>query len=257
MGCELMENYRRLPLSGLCNARDLGGFFTLDGKLTKYHRFIRSEVPSSVTTEDIDFLIDYGITLSIDLRGEIEHEKLPNLIQQSGKFRSLKFSIFNTQVAKGAGIKQNEPFKNWGTMYVAMCNDSKPWVRDVITAISENDGGVIYNCTTGKDRTGIITAMLLGIARVPNDDIIADYCVSEVYLRQKYIDLFNKRPPMGPNFGNGAESSLDDPFFSTSHVNMRTLLESLENEYGGIIPYLKDAGLTEDVISAVRSKLID
>ncbi len=253
----MMENYRRLPLTGLDNARDLGGFCTADGRLTKYHRFIRCEVPGSVTEDDIKFLKEYGITLNIDLRGEIEHEKIPNLLQACGQFRALKLPSFNAQLAKGAGIEQDKPFENWGSMYIGMCDRSKQWIKSVLEAIAENDGAVIFNCTTGKDRTGIISAILLGIAGVSHEDIIADYCVSQVYLRRKYIYLFHKRPPMGNQYDDKTEGNLDDPFFSTSPDNMRMLLAHLDENYGGILGYLKEADVSEETIFAIRAKFVE
>ena len=253
-----MKNYRRLPLEGLDNARDLGGFCTSDGRMTKYHTFLRCEVPGSVTEGDIQFLLDYGVTLNIDLRGEIEHEKIPNLLMSCGKFHALKLPSFNPQVAKGAGVEQEKPFVRWGEMYIGMCERSKPWIKEVVEAIAENDGAVIYNCTTGKDRTGIISAVLLGIAGVAKEDIIADYCVSEVYLREKYIYLFNKRPPliMG-DVKEGNEGNLDDPFFSTSPTNMRMLLDHLEQNYGGIPGYLKQAGISDETVNIIRERFVE
>ena len=75
-----MANFKRLPLEGLVNARDLGGFPTKDGRVTKYGVFVRSEVPKALTENDISFLRRYGVSLSLDFRGTQEIKNLPSAL---------------------------------------------------------------------------------------------------------------------------------------------------------------------------------
>ena len=71
--------YRRLPLEGLTNARELGGWNTPDGGQTRHRVYLRTEVPNRVTEKDKQFLRDYGVVMDIDLRGSSELEDLPDL----------------------------------------------------------------------------------------------------------------------------------------------------------------------------------
>ncbi len=252
-------HYRRLPLQGLCNARDLGGYPAENGRITKFGAFIRSEVPSHLTPEDMDFLKNYGVKMSIDFRGARELEKAPSRMAAAGWAEYRHCPMFNETVARGAGLEQKGPVKPvpdgddlWKKMYVSMAEEHKSWVKSALETAAGCSGAVMYNCTTGKDRTGMFSAFLLAIAGVGDLDIIADYCVSQVYLRPMYSTMFHLLP------GRATESGpdLSDPFFKTQPENMETLLEHFNKNYGGTRAYLASCGVTEDVMELLRNKLV-
>ncbi|SHI19779.1 protein-tyrosine phosphatase [Sporobacter termitidis DSM 10068] len=248
--------YRRLPLRRLYNARDLGGYPTRDGGTTRFGVFIRSDAPKNLTEGDLAFLKNYGVTDSIDFRGAREITAEPSCLRNVGWIRYLQSPTFNEQVAfatrgAGAGAPPVSAFVDWGAKYIEMADDCMGWVRETLEFCAAADGAVLYHCTTGKDRTGIISALLLGLADVPEEDIIADYCVSEVYLRAVYEGLraaFLKRFPTEP-------VSLADPFFKTAPANMAALLAHLKDKYGGIGPYLAACGVKEVVCGQLRRRL--
>lgn len=252
----VITHYRRLPLQGMINTRELGGFAAENGKVTKYGRFLRSEVPDTITGDDIAYLLKYGVTMDVDLRGSEELRLIHNLLDSVDGIDYRHVPSFQEQSAAGAGVKQHAPFVSWGVLYTEIVDRSPDWVKKCMEAFAECTGCCIYNCTTGKDRTGIITAMLLGLAGVPYEEIIADYCVSEVYMRSKYIALSEKMPPMPGDFGGNREG-LNAPFFRTLPDNMRMLLEHLDQNYGGIPAYLRSCGLSEEVLQTVKAKLLD
>jgi protein-tyrosine phosphatase len=251
-----MTYYRRLPLEGLSNARDLGGF-AFPGGTTKYGSFIRSEVPNEITKSDIEFLIQYGVCMSIDFRGDVELERLPNLLSKEAAIDFRHIPTFNSQVARGAGISRDHPFVRWDELYIQMCDGNRDWVKNVFHAFAEARGAVMFNCTTGKDRTGIMTALLLGLAGVSHEDIIADYCVSEVYMRSRYLKLFNAMPPLMVSDSEKPDENLNDPFFRTSPDNMRRLLDHIDKAYGGIRSYLVSCGIDNDILDRVCHMLTE
>lgn len=247
--------YRRLPLTGLINARELGGYPTENGGITKYRVFIRSEVPRNLTVSDVAFLRDYGIKTSIDFRGNKEVARQPSYLKDVDWITYLRSPTFNRQVAFGSRPPEGGPpvsaFVDWGEKYVEMAENCKIWVRETLDLLLRSDGAVIYNCTTGKDRTGMISALLLGLAGVSDDDIVADYCVSQIYLTPVYIELrkaFLKQWPL-------EELHLTNPFFKTDPENMSALLAHFKEKYGGVTAYITDCGLSDAVQTALRRKL--
>ncbi len=248
--------YRRLPISGLLNARDLGGYPTNDGRITKFNTLIRSEAPLKLTDKDLEFLREYGITTSIDFRGDREVERQPSSLKDIEWLRYLRSPTFNEQVAFGSRKKEQGPavtsYVDWGEKYVEMADGCKDWVRRTLELISESTGGVIINCTTGKDRTGMISALLLGLCGVSNDDITADYCVSEVYLTPVYEDLIRIYLEHWPD----ETVRITDPFFKTSPKNIQRLLGYFEKEYGGVTGYVTACGVRDDSIGSIRRKLV-
>jgi protein-tyrosine phosphatase len=252
-----MENfYRRLPLTGLKNARDLGGYPTRDGGATRYRTLIRSEAPLKLTEADLAFLREFGVKTSIDFRGDREVERQPSVLKDAGWVRYLRSPTFNEQVAFTSRQTSKRPavssFVDWGEKYVEMAEGCRDWILTTLTLIAQSEGAVLFNCTTGKDRTGMISALLLGICGVSNDDITADYCVSEVYLTPVYEELIRTFLEYWPN----ETVSIADPFFRTSPKNMQRLLAHFDERYGGVEAYVRACGAGEAVLQSIRRKLI-
>jgi len=258
--------YRRLPLQKLHNARDLGGAPVYrDGRCigaTRFGVFVRSAVPSELPQSDIDFLTEYGITTEIDFRGDEEVGRKPSSLVGTG-IKYVRCPTFNEQVAFAArnaakeAANLNKPavtaFVRWGEKYVEMADDCQDWVRETLQALAAVDGCALYNCTTGKDRTGIISALLLGLAGCADEDIIADYCVSEVHLQEVYAPMlmaYNQR------FTDEETATVDSPFFKTEPMSMAQLLIHLNNNYGGIAQYVRTCGVSDDTVARLVAKLV-
>ncbi len=93
-----------------------------------------------------------------------------------------------------------------------------------------------------------MTALLLGLCGVADEDVIADYCVSQVYLRWIYDRMKAK---MGPE-----RAAEQDPFFVTAPENMETLLKHLNEDYGGVPGYLRACGVSEETAAALKARLL-
>ena len=246
--------YRVLPLNGLVNARDLGGYATKSGGVTKFGRFIRHEVPVGLTESDLVLLKEYNVTDSIDLRSTKEATSRKSELASVPWIHYSNIAMDSRQAASGAAMRIEE-FVRWGEFYIRMTDKNDEWLRSVLTTMAEAPGAVMFNCTTGKDRTGIISALLLGLAGVSDEDIIADYCLSQVYMRSKYLELCKTLPPMMLSDGTEWEYDLDHPFFQTSPDNMAVLLNHLYKNYGNIEGFIKNCGISDEIIEKLRQKL--
>ncbi len=251
-----MPIYRRLPFSNLKNARDLGGHPLKGGGCTKWNTFIRSELPRQLSGEDLALLQSLGVTDSIDLRGELEVTRTPSALSKVPGVRYHHCPLFDAKAAAIAGgaeepKKRVEDGRAWGEAYIDMAEAQKDWVCRVLAIAAKTAGCVMYNCTTGKDRTGLLTALLLGIAGVDDRDIIADYCVSQVYMFPIYREMEQFFPFKTPDGG----LDLTNPFFKTSPDNMEALLNHMQEKYGGVAGYALACGAAEADLDAIRKKL--
>jgi len=260
---------RRLPLEGLYNARELGGFPTADGGVTAYGVFIRSELPRKLTRGDMDYLKSYGVTHSVDLRGDMEVSRLPSMLRDVDWARYSHVPMFTDQAAYASQEKDGPQnpnkhmrppataFIEWGQLYIEMIEKFKDWTRRVLDIAANESGIMLYHCTTGKDRTGMLTALLLSIAGVSQNDIIADYCVSQVYMRPVYLELMELMPPLNDENGKPIHPTIDSPFNQTAPENMRKLLDHLNSTYGSVINYILSCGVTQDTIDKIKAKLTE
>ena len=240
-----MHSTRRLPLEGLCNARDLGGY-AADGGVTRFGVYVRCEAPCGLPAGTVRALQDYGITRSVDLRSCKE-----SLLRPSSLLEAME-CISCPQGGDAETFRTSE-FVDWEAIYIRRCEDNRPWVRRLVELAAEQTGGVLFHCTTGKDRTGMAACFLLSIAGVSREDIAADYCVSEVYLQPVFDAMRSGSLPFRPGDG---PSHYDESIFHTPSSAMLGLQDYLCREYGSVVGYLRTTGLGDNVFRAIREKFV-
>ncbi len=260
-----MAHFKRLPLDGLVNARDLGGFPTRDGRVTRYGVFVRSEVPGRLTERDIRFLKDYGITLSMDLRSGQEARAVPSALASVEGIAYMHCPMMSGDAAAASPKGEEGPGRpppgvdkrffdiEWAPVYIQILENGRDWVRRALTAAAEWEGGIHYHCYTGKDRTGLFTALLLGLCGVDSRDIMCDYALSMTCLLPFY-----EKMDIGPIFTK--EDGTPDytrGFYRTDPQTMETVLRHLEESFGGVAGYVRGCGVSEETISRLRRKLTE
>ena len=263
-----MKKARRLLLKGLYNARDLGGFPTADGGVTKFGVYIRSEAPCDLPDDDISALKDYGVTASIDLRGSGEKNSRPSSLK--GVMDYIEKPLFNEaaiyddkdrETSRDEGAKPPEPkhghIQDWGEQYKQMAEEARSWAIDVLDIAANCDGGLLYHCTTGKDRTGLFSCYLLSICGVAREDIAADYCISQIYLAPVYARMRSGKVDLGPPPGGADLPPMEESFFKTPPEAMLTLIDYLVDKYGSVVDYLRLIGVSEDTMDKIKNKFVD
>lgn len=249
-----MRHTRHLLLKQVYNTRDLGGFSTLDGGRTKFGLFLRSDAPCDIPEEDIQILLDYGVTATMDLRSDGERKARPSSMRERAAY--YEASLF----AEAAIYNQAPPpiSGSWLEKYIDMAESSPKWAIRTLTIAAQQEGCLLYHCTTGKDRTGLLTCYLLSIAGVPKEDIAADYCVSELFLEPVYARMRAGMLEPGTPPGNHHPSSADDDsFFHTPASAMLGLIGYMEETYGGVAAFLRRIGLSQAVIQQLRDKFVE
>jgi protein tyrosine/serine phosphatase len=110
------------------------------------------------------------------------------------------------------------------------------------------DGAVVVHCHAGKDRTGIVVALLLRLAGVPIDEIAADYALSGERLRPRHERWFASAE-------SEEERARIERIAATPLKSMQAVLEALDEQYGGVERYLLDGGLSPETLEAARARL--
>ena len=243
-----MNFTRRLPIDGLSNCRDLGGFAAANG-VTRYGVFLRSEAPCDLSAEAIEQIKEYGLKQSFDLRSEAEIQWRPSALTDALPYRPIPLS-------GGAETfdKKNLPAGefSWDKVYINRAIKHRDWFRDAFTACAEAEGMVLYHCTTGKDRTGILTCCLLGAVGVSREDIAADYCLSQVYLQKMFAAMRD-----GSLTIRQGPSNFKPYVFQTPFTAMFGFYDYLTETYGSVRGYLLDIGVTEDTFAKLEEKFIE
>ena len=176
-----MTNLKHISLEKAHNLRDLGGYPTADGRMTKWGVLYRSDSLAVLTEQDWAVLQKRNVKTVIDLRSSGEAASAP--IRTPDGVECLHFSLMkeldgNVQSASMETILQSMKLDYVKTLY-----GNPSCASEIMNTINERveNGAIVFLCSAGKDRTGIIAALSLYLCGVAREDIIADYIVSATY----------------------------------------------------------------------------
>ena len=232
-----MTEKRRLELENIINCRELGGYSGKYGT-TAYRRFLRCSVPAVPTKNDIKALLDYGVTTIIDLRGNEESITTPTGFESIPGINYHHVSLFEINVANNEFVAMT-----LAESYEYIIDNYSQAIKKVLGIIADApDGVVMYHCFFGKDRTGIMSMLLMHIAGLPLEDIIADYQLSYTYLLP-YI--------------NTHRDTLWDVDASMHYSLPETIAEVINHineKYGSVPEYLTHSGVETEIIEKIRKR---
>src|SRR5438093_751648 len=182
---------RDLIWDGCLNVRDLGGHPTEDGTETRFGSVVRADSINQLSPQGWKALAEYGIRTVIDLRGDHEREDDPA--------RELEVDVHHVPFMDASEAEWEEIAGELERLdelpvadatreaYLIFLERFKPNVGATVRAVAKAPaGGIVVHCVGGKDRTGLLTALLLQVAGVPTDDIAADYALTEDRLRPRH-----------------------------------------------------------------------
>jgi protein-tyrosine phosphatase len=223
---------RQIVFQATHNFRDLGGFRTSNGREVRWRRLFRSDALHHMTASDQAYARDtLGIKTVIDLR-EARGMKAgddPPLGSSLIQLRNIPVPCTPTRILAG------DPSRSLADGYLLClgCSDVQQSIVDTLTAIAETNGGpAVFHCSLGKDRTGLISAMLLGILGVSEADIVADYALSAGSVTQ-ILDKFRSDPETAAWI-----DSTPPQIFQALPETMEQVLLALNKQYGSIRAYV-------------------
>jgi protein tyrosine/serine phosphatase len=240
---------RRIELEGCYNFRDLGGYPTADGRSVRWRQLFRSDALHHLTQRDVERLTrEIGIAHVVDLRSsaELRSEGRGRLCSTTACFHHLP--LFDGDLSDG---KLRSAALSLADRYVLMAESAKQAIASVVTTLAESDGPAVYYCAAGKDRTGVISAVLLGVLGVREEVIIADYAAS-----QEKLDAIIERLLATQSYQEMLAMLPED----TQHAEPETmvsLLDRLRERYGSVLDYALAAGVSERSIERLRDRLLE
>lgn len=218
------------------NTRDLGGHKTKDGKKTFFNRIYRSDYGKNPPNEkDINFLLSNGITTIIDIRS------IENLSSNKNYFSQIDdFEYVNYPIKEGSQIPKSKEDVPKSYLEIA-CSKN---IKNILEKIAKAESGVMFHCSAGKDRTGVVSAIIFMVCDVLEEEIIKDYIISKECLKDKFIEIQNNYPDIDINIVIPHEDYI---------INfMKLFYEKFDN----ISNYLEWIGLSRNDSNMIRDKLL-
>ena len=246
-----MQPSRHIDIEGAYNVRDLGGYPTRDGRQTRWLTFLRSDGMHRLTSRSQERLAQYGIRTVIDLRKTWEVRSAPNVFADSTRVKYHHQNMLGDNPAPQSSVDA-EAAGRLGTLYGLWLDQVQDQLGMTLATLAAPDAQpAVFHCSAGKDRTGIISALLLSLAGVPADTVASDYALTAPQLFDVYVN--EVAPPDLP-----ATYTVED--YEGDHCPPEAMLETvahLEDRYGGVEAYVRGCGLSANQVESLRVALIE
>jgi len=248
MRLELRGRSRLMSWDGCCNARDLGGYPAADGRTTRWAAIIRSDSLSHLTDAGCAAVVASGVRTIIDLRGPEEIAEGPNPFAQPGAHG---ITYINLPIVDPPGGPQDPGLAD---VYQFLLDRLAAQMAAIMTAIARAaPGSVVVHCVGGQDRSGLVSALLLGLVGVPRETIAADYALTAQYIGP-LVEAFLARATSQED--RAAREQRVARTRPRAEVMLATLAH-LDRRYSGVEAYLRQAGVPPDDLQRLRERLLD
>ena len=241
-----------LRLEGTPNFRDLGGLATVDGRVTRSGVLFRSSALEELSSRDVRLLIDdIGLRTVIDLRSADDREIAHSLLDTPVRYINLPISRGGptTSLERPMGADGRVDMPRIYRMYI---ETSAPSIIEIIAELTSGATPALFHCAAGKDRTGVVAAILLSAVGVTRDAVIADFMETEpvladiiAYLQRRpaYADIVLRFPP--------GTMDVDPKFISD-------FLDDVDRSYGGMFTWLTvHAGVSPESVARLEQLLVE
>ena len=236
---------RDVLLDGMVNVRDLGGFRTKTGQTTRYNVFLRGDAPYRISDSARHRVVEQGLHTVIDMRYAHEVAQRPNRFAGYPGVDFYHIPLYVETTYMGM-IRQ---FRDLGGWYCTILDQGGNPIRDILHVLARAEGVCLLHCYIGKDRTGIVSALLLNVVGVSEADIIADYLQSQENLRAIHAELEGVRPFF-------VTKSQFENIIAAKQEYITALLAHLSQKYTDAEGYMRAIGVLEEDIATLRQKLI-
>ena len=237
---------------GCVNVRDLGGQPTEDGGETRFGVFVRADNVERLTEAGWQALVEYGVHTVIDLRLEEERTgSVPDGLPLDLIHRPLlpDFGHPDWNEINALSLDTTPPASTW-VVYIEFLERYRHRFGEAVATIAEADGQgtVLFHCMGGKDRTGLVAALLLRLAGAERDAVADDYALSGKNLAELHARWIAAAT-------SDEDRELRIRISMTPPEAMLAVLETLDEQYGGVEGYLRAAGVPARDLAGIRARL--
>ena len=244
---------RRIAFEGITNFRDLGGYRTRTGSAVRWGLVFRADALHGLSPADLAVYDRLGLRTVYDLRGDVEREERPNpvpsrvltVLGRPADAPAPERSVTGQSVADGETVLRD--------LYVGLIDHAAIQIGELFGGLA-GEGGLpaVFHCHAGKDRTGIVAALLLEALGVERETVLDDYELTARYrLRIHQEGTYQRLVDLGMS-AEAAAGVLTAPRWA-----MQEALHHLDDRYGGVDRYLTGpAGMTVTALTQLRRVLV-
>lgn len=237
---------RVIDLEVSFNIRHMGGYVTKSGRTSS--RIIRAGSLHRLQSHSIERLAGMGVRSVIDFRSSTELERSPTPAMGGHGIWVRNVPVFNAD-ASPTGLKEN--FPGFGPVYERFLDQGAAAYRALAETVAETDGGVLFHCAAGKDRTGVAAALLLDLAGADDEVIVSDYTETARHLAPEIPRFLEDMA------GRGIERGFAEQLLSSEAEAMESTLATIRHRWGGAEGYFASIGVAPATIQRVQERLVE
>ena len=245
---------RKVSFQGCFNFRDLGGYRSVDGRTVRWRRLFRSDALHHMTAEDVRFARnELRLATVIDLRslGEVQRDKLGPLMDGPINHYHLPLieEVRYSTTDQPNGDAFGDPFAT-ADQYFGRLEQGGAKIATVVRLLSTGVYPAVFHCAAGKDRTGIVAAVVLSLLGVSDEQIIRDYATTSLYIEQ-IVERMRSMPGYSETVRD-----LPTAAFAARPETMAGFLERVRAKYGSVRGFVEGLGVGAEPIRRMRGLLL-
>ncbi len=247
---------RLVPLEGAHNFRDLGGYTGLGGRQTRWGRLFRSDTLHELTGADVARLLALGLHTVIDLRTERELS-----LTGRGPLEPEAIAFHHLSVVREGADRTAEgeavaapasPGEDLSERYLWYLEVGRDSLVEALTLLGEGARyPLVFHCAAGKDRTGVLAALILEIVGVDRELIVADYVLTAERM-ELILARYRDDPAFAERLARAPASR-----FSVEGATMEGFLDGVGDRFGGARSWAVGAGVPEGALDRMTALLLD
>jgi len=248
----LADDRRVIPLFAVHNFRDLGGYPTGDGRVTRWRTLFRADGLYRLTADDARAVANLGVRTVVDLRtnGEVQSRGTFPLDVQEMVYHHIPIIDATWNETSTLETDDVAEFLVWA--YRAMLAEAAPRFAEAVTLLASNRVlPAVFHCAAGKDRTGILSALVLGALGVDHDVIAADYGLTEQAMQRLVTWAREHQPDLADLY-----SRMPAKFAAADPKAMRVILDDVSSKHGSIRNFVREIGVADAAIRSLADALL-
>jgi protein-tyrosine phosphatase len=235
------------------NFRDLGGYATSGGRTVAWGRLYRADTLHRLSAADLDAIVALDVRTVIDLRGHGELERHGRIHVGDHDIAYHHLPMLDEVAGEDRRPSPPEPVADLGEAYVRMLGEGTPTIAQSVRLLARPDAlPAVFHCMAGKDRTGILAAVILGALEVPDDEIVADYVLTADVREARTAYLAVHDPDYLLHL-----QSLPPYALETKAASMESFLAHVRRQYGSMRGFLSEVGVDGVTVDRLAEALLD
>jgi protein-tyrosine phosphatase len=246
---------RHVEFEACFNFRDLGGYETADGRTVRWNVLYRSDTLHRFTASDLDTFNSLGLRTVIDLRSATEIDDYGRLEGADDELTWHHVPMLDKVKLAPRDDQDSPPLVPTpmapGEGYVYIVETFGDSVASVFSLLAGDALPAVFHCTAGKDRTGIVAAMLLDVLGVDDEIIASDYVLTELARPRTAAWIEENEPAFAAWM-----AQVPPEHRVVTHDMITGFLAGLRSKYGSPAEFLLEHGVTHDQLDTLRSRLL-